>query len=54
MKGKLGDWPGGGTPAEGGGGAAFGFSLASPLNWSPGVAAAWAPVVSGGWRACCR
>lgn len=52
--GKPGDWPGDGTPAEEGGGAAFDFSEAYPLSWSPGVAVAWAQVVSGGWRGCCR
>lgn len=50
----LGDWPGDGSPVEEGGGAAYGFSAASPLSWSPGVAAAWAQAVSGGWRECCR
>lgn len=53
-KGKLGGWPGDGIPAEEGDDAAFGFSSASPLNWSPGGAAAWVPVVSGDWRGCCK
>lgn len=52
--GKLGGWLDGGTPAEEGDGEAFGFSSASPLNWSPGGAAAWVLVISGGWRGCCR
>lgn len=53
-KGKLGGWPGDGTPVEEGDGAAFGFSSASPLNLSPDGAAAWVLLVSGGWRGCCR
>lgn len=50
MREKPGGWHGGGTPEEQGDGAAFGFSSASPLNWSPGGggAAAWVLVVSGG------
>ncbi len=54
MREKLGDWPYGGTPAEGDDGAEFGFFSASPLNWSPGGAAAWVLVVFGGWKGCCR
>lgn len=53
-RGKLGGWLYGGTPAEEGDGAEFGFSSASPLNQSSGGAAAWVLVVSGGWRGCCR
>ena len=51
----MGGWPGGGTPAEEGDGAEFYFFSAYLLNWSPrGAAAVWVPVVSGGWRGCCR
>lgn len=53
-RGKLGGLLGDGTLAAEGDGAAFGFSSTSPLNLSLVGAAAWALVVSGGWRGCCR
>lgn len=52
----LGGLPGGGTPAEGGGGAKFGFSLARPRSWSPDGDAGLVGFLgaSDGWKGCCR